>query len=302
MPPTPRRRPCRPTTRPTPPRRPRGRVGTSGSTGRPKRALLTADAARAVGLGHPPGARRQRRLAARHAGAPRRRPAGAAPLDRRGRRPGRARPARRLHRRGASRATAAPGRPVERGARGATRRSCRPSWPGSLDDPAGVEALRGLRRRARRRRRHAAARSSSAPAGSGVALSLTYGMSETAGGCVYDGIAAARQPGHIDNDRHVVLGGDTVAHGYLGEPRLTATRSPSTPTACGGSAPTTSATSTTTGCSSSTAAPTTSSTPAASRSTPASSRTRCRGTSTTCSTSSSSACPTPSGARPSAPQ
>ena len=44
-----------------------------------------------------------------------------------------------------------------------------------------------------------------------------------------------------------MLGGDTVAHGYLGEPGLAATPSPSTPTGCGGSAPTTSATSTTTG-------------------------------------------------------
>ncbi|TQM64354.1 o-succinylbenzoate--CoA ligase [Humibacillus xanthopallidus] len=56
----------------------------------------------------------------------------------------------------------------------------------------------------------------------GVALSLTYGMSETAGGCVYDGMPLPVSRAHVDNDRHVVLGGDTVAHGYLGEPRLTA--------------------------------------------------------------------------------
>ncbi len=56
----------------------------------------------------------------------------------------------------------------------------------------------------------------------GVALSLTYGMSETAGGCVYDGVPLPVSRAHVDNDRHVVLGGDTVAHGYLGEPRLTA--------------------------------------------------------------------------------
>lgn len=56
----------------------------------------------------------------------------------------------------------------------------------------------------------------------GVALSLTYGMSETAGGCVYDGMPLLVSRAHVDNDRHVVLGGDTVAHGYLGEPRLTA--------------------------------------------------------------------------------
>ncbi|CAN7511922.1 o-succinylbenzoate--CoA ligase [Terrabacter sp. LjRoot27] len=54
----------------------------------------------------------------------------------------------------------------------------------------------------------------------GVVLSLTYGMSETAGGCVYDGIPLPVSRVHVDNDRHVVLGGDTVAHGYLGEARL----------------------------------------------------------------------------------
>jgi len=57
---------------------------------------------------------------------------------------------------------------------------------------------------------------------SGVALSLTYGMSETAGGCAYDGVPLPVSRAHVDNDRHVVLGGDTVAHGYLGEPELTA--------------------------------------------------------------------------------
>jgi O-succinylbenzoic acid--CoA ligase len=54
----------------------------------------------------------------------------------------------------------------------------------------------------------------------GVVLSLTYGMSETAGGCVYDGIPLPVSRVHVDNDRHVVLGGDTVAHGYLGQPGL----------------------------------------------------------------------------------
>jgi o-succinylbenzoate---CoA ligase len=56
----------------------------------------------------------------------------------------------------------------------------------------------------------------------GVAVSLTYGMSETAGGCVYDGVPLPVSRVHIDNDRHVVLGGDTIAMGYLGEPQLTA--------------------------------------------------------------------------------
>ena len=89
-----------------------------------------------------------------------------------------------------------------------------------VDDPLGLEALLGfdgvlvggaatppaLVERAR---------------ALGVQLSLTYGMSETAGGCVYDGVPLAVSRVHVDNDRHVVLGGDTVAHGYLGEPALT---------------------------------------------------------------------------------
>jgi O-succinylbenzoic acid--CoA ligase len=54
----------------------------------------------------------------------------------------------------------------------------------------------------------------------GVRLARTYGMSETAGGCVYDGAPLPVSQVHIDNDQHVVLGGATVAHGYLGNPRL----------------------------------------------------------------------------------
>lgn len=56
----------------------------------------------------------------------------------------------------------------------------------------------------------------------GIPLRLTYGMSETAGGCVYDGSPLPVSRVHIDNDHHVVLGGDTVAHGYLGDPERTA--------------------------------------------------------------------------------
>jgi O-succinylbenzoic acid--CoA ligase len=56
----------------------------------------------------------------------------------------------------------------------------------------------------------------------GVPAVTTYGMSETAGGCVYDGVPLPVSEVHIDNDHHVVLGGATVALGYLGEPQLTA--------------------------------------------------------------------------------
>ncbi|GAB3885628.1 o-succinylbenzoate--CoA ligase [Terrabacter terrigena] len=88
-----------------------------------------------------------------------------------------------------------------------------------VDDPAGLEALCGFDgvlvggaatpSALVERARHL-----------GVNLNLTYGMSETAGGCVYDGTPLPVSRIHVDNDRHVVLGGDTVAHGYLGEPAL----------------------------------------------------------------------------------
>ena len=41
----------------------------------------------------------------------------------------------------------------------------------------------------------------------------TYGMSETAGGCVYDGVALAGVRVRIDDGR-VILGGATLAKGY----------------------------------------------------------------------------------------
>jgi O-succinylbenzoic acid--CoA ligase len=47
----------------------------------------------------------------------------------------------------------------------------------------------------------------------GIAVVRTYGMSETAGGCVYDGVALDGVRVRIDDDR-VVLGGATLAKGY----------------------------------------------------------------------------------------
>lgn len=47
----------------------------------------------------------------------------------------------------------------------------------------------------------------------GISVIRTYGMSETAGGCVYDGIALDGVRVRIDDDR-VVLGGATLANGY----------------------------------------------------------------------------------------
>ena len=90
-----------------------------------------------------------------------------------------------------------------------------------LDDRAGLEALRsfdGVLVGGAATPQAMAQQARSA----GVALTLTYGMSETAGGCVYDGLPLPVTRMHIDNDRHVVLGGDTIAHGYLAEPELSA--------------------------------------------------------------------------------
>lgn len=50
-------------------------------------------------------------------------------------------------------------------------------------------------------------------ADAGVAVVRTYGMSETAGGCVYDGVALDGVRVRIENTR-VVLGGATIAKGY----------------------------------------------------------------------------------------
>ncbi len=56
----------------------------------------------------------------------------------------------------------------------------------------------------------------------GVTLVPTYGMSETAGGCVYAGRALEGTRVALDGER-VLLGGPTVAQGYLGRPELSAT-------------------------------------------------------------------------------
>src|SRR5262249_39413226 len=58
---------------------------------------------------------------------------------------------------------------------------------------------------------HRVAERASAAGGSGV---RTYGMSETAGGCVYDGVALEGVRVRIDDDGRVVLGGATLAKGY----------------------------------------------------------------------------------------
>jgi O-succinylbenzoic acid--CoA ligase len=163
-----------------------------------------------------------------------------------------------------------------------------------LDHPGGADALRTfdavlvggaampprLRARAERARVH---------------LVATYGMSETAGGCVYDGRALPRTEVELDEEARILLGGPTIAHGYLGLPDLTRRRSEPTRTASGGSVPTTSATSTTTARCTSTAASTTSSSPVASRSPRGWWRRRSSSTCPASGRSSSSAAPTTSG-------
>ncbi|GAA3703130.1 o-succinylbenzoate--CoA ligase [Zhihengliuella alba] len=55
----------------------------------------------------------------------------------------------------------------------------------------------------------------------GLRIHLTYGMSETCGGCVYDGVPL---PGVAvcETDGRLSLGGPMVATGYLGDPERTA--------------------------------------------------------------------------------
>jgi O-succinylbenzoic acid--CoA ligase len=192
-------------------------IGTSGSTGRPKRALLTADALeRSAGATHRvlggAGAWLLAMPAHHIAGLQvllRCLAAGVTPavLDLRGG----FTPA-------GFAAAAATVRPSATAARRYT--ALVPTQLSRLvDDPAGLEALRAFD--------GVLVGGSATPAALveraralGVTLDLTYGMSETAGGCVYDGAPLPVSRVHVDNDRHVVLGGDTVAHGYLGEPDL----------------------------------------------------------------------------------
>jgi o-succinylbenzoate---CoA ligase len=56
----------------------------------------------------------------------------------------------------------------------------------------------------------------------GVRVVATYGMSETAGGCVYDGAPLPCTEVAFDDDGRIHLGGTTLAHGYLGRADLTA--------------------------------------------------------------------------------
>ena len=56
----------------------------------------------------------------------------------------------------------------------------------------------------------------------GVRVVTTYGAAETCGGCVYDGVPLDGVRVRIAEDGRILLGGDTIAAGYLGAPELSA--------------------------------------------------------------------------------
>lgn len=62
----------------------------------------------------------------------------------------------------------------------------------------------------------------SAADGAGARVVRTYGMSETAGGCVYDGVALDGVAVRIDAERQVWLAGPVLFDRYHGDPALTA--------------------------------------------------------------------------------
>lgn len=57
----------------------------------------------------------------------------------------------------------------------------------------------------------------------GVTVVTTYGMSETCGGCVYDGVPLLGVQVRTEGER-ILLGGPVLADGYVGAPELTASR------------------------------------------------------------------------------
>jgi O-succinylbenzoic acid--CoA ligase len=57
----------------------------------------------------------------------------------------------------------------------------------------------------------------------GLKIHLTYGMSETCGGCVYDGVPLEGVQVRTEEGR-IWVGGDVVASGYLGQPELSRSR------------------------------------------------------------------------------
>jgi O-succinylbenzoic acid--CoA ligase len=58
----------------------------------------------------------------------------------------------------------------------------------------------------------------SAAVSAGITVVRTYGMSETAGGCVYDGVPLDGVRVRVDADGRIVIGGATLAKGYRNPP------------------------------------------------------------------------------------
>ena len=56
----------------------------------------------------------------------------------------------------------------------------------------------------------------------GLAIRTTYGMSETSGGCVYDGVPLAGVHVRTDEVGRIQIAGPMLARGYLGDPAATA--------------------------------------------------------------------------------
>jgi len=54
----------------------------------------------------------------------------------------------------------------------------------------------------------------------GVRLVTTYGMTETCGGCVYDGVPLDGVEVRVDDDGRVLVAGDVLATGHVGRPDL----------------------------------------------------------------------------------
>ena len=57
-----------------------------------------------------------------------------------------------------------------------------------------------------------------AAASAGISVVRTYGMSETAGGCVYEGVPLDGVKVRVDADGRIVIGGPTLAKGYRNPP------------------------------------------------------------------------------------
>ena len=57
-----------------------------------------------------------------------------------------------------------------------------------------------------------------AAASAGITVVRTYGMSETAGGCVYDGVPLDGVRLRLETDGRIVIGGPTLANGYRSPP------------------------------------------------------------------------------------